>query len=118
MGWLDKISDTTLIIGVFVILIVVSAFGIVNKAYYSNDIKSPRAKNHYLNTKYKLYLNRKVDLEWVNKVFGIMNIVCAAITPVVMLITKNSTVGIIFYVASMVIGNLIVNKIVINKYSK
>lgn len=117
-NWLDKINDGTLIIIVFSILAIISLIGIKNRAYYSNDLNIAKTKNHYLNTKYKLYLNKKIDVDWINKIYGFMNVICAIVTPVVMLVTKDVTVGIVSYFMLMVVGNLVANRIVIKKYNK
>lgn len=112
---LDSISDKTLILIVFSIITILNIIAIFRKTYYSKDKKSDKAMAHVLNSKYKLYKIKRIDISYINIIYGVMNIILSVTAPFIILYF-NSTIGIIYYVAGMLIGNIIVNQYIISKY--
>ncbi|MCR2032951.1 hypothetical protein [Anaerofustis stercorihominis] len=114
---LNSISDKTLILIVFSIITILNIIAIYRKTYYSNNKKSDKAMVHVLNSKYKLYKIKVINISFINMVYGVMNIILSVTAPFIILYL-NPTIGIIYYISGMIIGNIIVNQYIISKYLK
>ena len=70
---LNSISDKTLILIVFSIITILNIIAIYRKTYYSNDKKSDKAMAHVLNSKYKLYKIKVINI--FDNIFFLLKIV-------------------------------------------